>query len=130
MDQAVNESREYFWPRDGISLKRLTDSLKAVYEPEKLKNPNEEPVCDLDGNTFHVMLNEKFYQPENIHMSDFKTRLVQERTELSDKVGKLDSFMNSESFSNIEVKQQELLRIQLHLMKSYEWVLNQRINLL
>lgn len=63
-------------------------------------------------------------------MSDFKTRLVQEKSELSDKIEKLDSFLSSENFTKIDVRQQELLKVQVHTMKSYEWVLNQRINLL
>ena len=61
---------------------------------------------------------------------DFKSRLIQEKSELSDKTGKLGSFLDSENFSKIDVRQQELLKIQHNLMKSYEWVLQQRINLL
>lgn len=61
---------------------------------------------------------------------DFKSRLIQEKLEVSDRAEKLDSFMNSENFSKIEVRQQELLKLQIQIMKSYEWVLNQRINLL
>lgn len=63
-------------------------------------------------------------------MSDFKSRLIQEKSELTERAEKLGSFLNSDNFSKIDVRQQELLKIQNHLMKSLEWVLQQRINLL
>jgi hypothetical protein len=95
---------------------------------------SSEKIIQMECNGHRYWLStEEWIRFQNFHnknMSDFKTRLVQERTELSDKTGKLDSFLNSEAFHTIDEKQQELLKIQVHLMKSYEWVLNQRINLL
>jgi hypothetical protein len=63
-------------------------------------------------------------------MSDFKTRLLEERNQLSDRVEKLDGFLNSENSSKIDKKQKTLLGIQLPAMQAYLAVLDERISLL
>lgn len=63
-------------------------------------------------------------------MSDFKTRLLDERTELNDKIDKLTLFQTGPIFSTIDVRQQALLNVQVHAMLTYSQVLDERINLL
>ena len=63
-------------------------------------------------------------------MSDFKTRLYNEKSELSDKVEKLESFINGENFKSVDVHQQYLLKSQVHAMRAYLMILQHRIFLL
>lgn len=60
-------------------------------------------------------------------MSDFKSRLIQEESELNDNIEKLDSFIQSENFNKIDAIQMSLLEIQLSTMKTYSKILNERI---
>ena len=63
-------------------------------------------------------------------MSDFTSRLQNEREELSDKIDKLHVFIKSENYKNIDIEQQALLPIQLKVMQSYDEILRTRIELL
>lgn len=63
-------------------------------------------------------------------MSDFKSRLLTEKLELDEKLGKLSSFVNDEAIKSIDPKQQELLAKQLPIMQLYSEILNERIQLL
>lgn len=63
-------------------------------------------------------------------MSDFKSRLLTERTDLIEKIDKLSSFMDGSNFKSIDPKQQDLLKKQLPIMKDYAIVLSERIDLL
>jgi hypothetical protein len=63
-------------------------------------------------------------------MEDFKTRLLDERTDLNQKIDKLGPFINSEKYSELPVKVQDLLRVQLYAMKTYSYVLTERMILL
>jgi len=63
-------------------------------------------------------------------MSDFKTRLLDERTELNDKIDKLTLFQTGPIFSTIDARQQALLNVQVHAMLTYSQVLDERIKLL
>ena len=60
-------------------------------------------------------------------MSDFKTRLMDEKQELEERVEKLESFVGTEGFAKIPQVQQDLLLIQLPQMTSYLNTLNLRI---
>lgn len=63
-------------------------------------------------------------------MSDFKSRLSIEKSELDEKIEKLSMFLNSDAVKNIDPKQQDLLADQLPAMASYSDILSQRIALL
>ena len=63
-------------------------------------------------------------------MSTFIERLLQEETKLNEKRAKLELFINSEAFKEIEKEQQSLLYIQANAMATYSEVLNQRIILI
>lgn len=58
---------------------------------------------------------------------EFLDRLKIEKNELSDKIIRLQKFIESEKFENIGDNQQSLLIIQLSVMLSYESILNIRI---
>lgn len=63
-------------------------------------------------------------------MSDFKDRLKTEIEELSEKIGKLDSFINGENFKKVDDIQKPLLIIQSSAMQTYLTCLETRyINL-
>ena len=53
-------------------------------------------------------------------------RLQEEKNSLSAKIWKLEQFIKSDKFSEVELREQELLVIQLELMRKYYGVLNFR----
>ncbi|MDX9694948.1 MAG: hypothetical protein RBT49_04080 [Bacteroidales bacterium] len=61
-------------------------------------------------------------------MEDFRTRLIEEKDELDSKINKLNGFFKTETFDNLSFKEQELLLLQFHIMRSYYMVLDQRID--
>lgn len=63
-------------------------------------------------------------------MADFKDRLLEEKSQLDEKIGKLKTFIGGEGFPNIDPKQQELLNEQLPVMEKYSSILDSRIGLL
>jgi hypothetical protein len=62
--------------------------------------------------------------------SNFKTRLEEEFTSLQDKISKLEVFIMSDDFDNIDPNQKALLRIQLSAMLTYSDCLEERLILL
>ena len=60
-------------------------------------------------------------------MSDFKTRLFDEKRQLEERIMKLEAFMESEKISTVDPVQQALLRVQLSAMRCYYDCLVQRI---
>jgi hypothetical protein len=63
-------------------------------------------------------------------MSDFISRLYDEKTELKERYEKIASFISSEDFNKIDENQKGLLRIQYRAMETYLAVLNERLNLI
>lgn len=63
-------------------------------------------------------------------MSDFKSRLVDEFEQLIERVQKLESFMGTEKYEEIDEIHQELLVEQHEHMTGYISVLMQRLELL
>ena len=63
-------------------------------------------------------------------MSDFKTRLQDEKLQLDEKIGKLEPFLSSEAFTKINIIQQSLLNEQLPIIKYYSNILGKRLELL
>ena len=60
-------------------------------------------------------------------MSDFKTRLQAEQSELQEKLDKLKGFIGTENFLSISREQQALLNIQSASMETYSKCLEERI---
>lgn len=60
-------------------------------------------------------------------MSDFKSRLLEERDQLQERVTKLDKFLDSTIYETISEVQQELLLSQFEAMVDYLDILNARI---
>ena len=61
-------------------------------------------------------------------MSDFKQRLQEEQHELSEKIQKLNAFIeNPEQFSKANENQQALLKIQINAMMTYNRCLIERL---
>jgi len=60
-------------------------------------------------------------------MSDFKTRLVEEKKQLEDKTLKLASFTGTTTFEELDFDNQMLLRAQLNAMNAYLDILILRI---
>ena len=64
-------------------------------------------------------------------MSEFISRLIDERDELSERLDKLKAFLGTEAFlKTVEASQQVLLWSQSGLMQGYLNTLNKRIDLL
>lgn len=64
-------------------------------------------------------------------MSDFQTRLIQERDELDARLTKLKAFLSTEEFLlKMSINNQVLLYSQSGLMQGYLNTLNKRIELL
>jgi hypothetical protein len=60
-------------------------------------------------------------------MSDFKTRLLEERDQLKEKLEKLDTFVDGDIFPTILELQRELLLVQLYHMSEYLYILDERL---
>ena len=60
-------------------------------------------------------------------MSDFKTRLETEKTELEEKLNKLDAFLMSEKVNGVDDVQKALLQVQATAMNTYLQCLKERI---
>lgn len=63
-------------------------------------------------------------------MSDFISRLYDEKNQLEERYSKLKSFLFTDAYNKVDVRQQGLLQIQVSAMKTYLKVLNERIVLL
>ena len=63
-------------------------------------------------------------------MKDYQTRVIQEAAELSDKLSKLNDFIQTNpQFELLPTDEHNLLIEQAYVMALYEAVLNDRINL-
>lgn len=60
-------------------------------------------------------------------MSDFKTRLLEEKAQLDERLEKLQAFQASDAFQGIAAVQQTLLNVQANAMATYSQVLLERI---
>lgn len=60
-------------------------------------------------------------------MDDFLKRLENEKADLSERIGKLGDFLNSDKFEAISKTQKHLLQIQFSAMKTYYECLVQRL---
>ena len=60
-------------------------------------------------------------------MEAFKVRLINEQFELQEKINTLNGFINSESFGNIDIFQQNLLKEQIIAMATYNDILIKRL---
>ena len=60
-------------------------------------------------------------------MSDFKTRLVSEQSELEEKLTKLNDFNQSDKVNDIDPVQKDLLLVQAGAMYTYNECLKARI---
>lgn len=55
-------------------------------------------------------------------------RVIQEYTELAEKVQKLDLFIDSKIYNELELDDQHLLQLQLYVMSDYLSILERRID--
>ena len=60
-------------------------------------------------------------------MNDFKTRLIDEKNQLEEKLNKLDSFLVSEKVNSVDDVQKALLQVQATAMNTYLQCLKERI---
>ena len=63
-------------------------------------------------------------------MEDFKVRLLEERNQLKEKVEKLDLFLESETFEQLDLTLQMLMEDQFYAMEHYLDSLQSRIEYL
>ena len=60
-------------------------------------------------------------------MKDFQQRVVDEHTDLENKIEKLDTFLESDLFDSVSPEEQHLLVQQLYVMELYSDILSSRI---
>lgn len=60
-------------------------------------------------------------------MADYQDRVIAEKVQLDEKIGKLRTFINGPQFLELDGTDQELMDDQFDLMKQYSDVLGQRI---
>ena len=60
-------------------------------------------------------------------MEPYQERVVEEMTELCEKINKLSAFNHSPHFVHLPREERGRLKIQYHIMKVYESVLRERI---
>ena len=60
-------------------------------------------------------------------MSDFESRLIEEKAQLDERLKKLQAFQSSDAFQSIAYVQQTLLNIQANAMATYSQILSERI---
>jgi len=63
-------------------------------------------------------------------MSDFKSRLINEKKELDEKISKLDTFILSGRCLNVDIANRKLMFKQLLIMQEYSNVLKKRLTLI
>lgn len=63
----------------------------------------------------------------NFIMSDFISRLSDEKSQLDEKIAKLEAFTKSDAFNSIDNVQRGLLKIQLNAMVTYSQILDERL---
>ena len=63
----------------------------------------------------------------NFIMSDFISRLSDEKSQLDEKIAKLEAFTKSDAFNSIDNVQRGLLKIQLNAMATYSQILDERL---
>ena len=76
---------------------------------------------------FKIMLWAGFVKPTINKMSDFIARLSDEKSQLDEKIAKLEAFTKSDAFNSIDNVQRGLLKIQLNAMATYSQVLDERL---
>ena len=59
-----------------------------------------------------------------------KARIISENQTLTERIVKLQLFLSSDEFNNLEEKMQELLEEQLKIIKDYRDIINSRILLM
>lgn len=60
-------------------------------------------------------------------MEAYQRRVVEEKAELDSKIKKLDEFILTESFEELDMDEQDLLERQLSIMQDYSEILADRI---
>ena len=60
---------------------------------------------------------------------DYQNRVVLEMASLNIKIFKLEKFTNSDKFNDVNKREQDLLTLQLTVMKQYAAILSERVNL-
>lgn len=61
-------------------------------------------------------------------MEDFQQRVIEEKVELDAKLDSLKSFLQTDTFANLQGAEQERLFRQATIMKDYSAVLQERIS--
>lgn len=62
-------------------------------------------------------------------MQDWQKRVIEERSELSDKLDRLGNYIDSDSFNSVDARNRHLLEAQWEAMSNYLVILDKRIGL-
>jgi hypothetical protein len=110
------------------------------WETPANEDPNEEGylVEYLDSPNKNHELHQNYisWSPKDVFdrsykdVSDFKSRLILEKSELDQKIDKLNQFIQSENFSKVSYLQQSLMVEQIQSMRNYSHTLERRLSIL
>lgn len=62
-------------------------------------------------------------------MEDYQKRVIEEKSDLDEKIKRLEEFVNADSFSELSSSEQGLIMVQHEAMHHYSGVLERRIEL-
>lgn len=108
-------------------------TLNLPQKPDSTTNVQLNTIAPISQNTcyglpfFTIMLWEGFVKPTIYIMSDFISRLSDEKSQLDEKIAKLEAFTKSDAFNSIDNVQRGLLKIQLNAMATYSQILDERL---
>lgn len=156
--KAIKKSIEvdYCVNKGAMSLRRWCKSIGVNFDDkfEVTKNPpiyaEHIVVKTLEGHSYKLPMdyvvirgsNDDFYphEPElfkanytiskKSELPDFLVRIVSEKKELSEKINKLNAFIQSKKIRELDIEQSALLFAQRKAMKEYLDILEQRIALI
>jgi len=81
----------------------------------------------VSGCRFHNKPSGRRNKTHKKNMSDFISRLSDEKSQLDEKIAKLEAFSKSDAFNGIDNVQRGLLKIQLNAMATYSQILDERL---
>lgn len=122
---ARDDAFSQIWPLEGYLLKQALHQ-RSLFDASP-KTGADQPPVDND----HVAPGAEQFSAETIAANArpaHQQRVITERDELADKISKLSAFLPTATFQRLADEEQTRLANQLHVMRLYCSVLNQRID--
>ena len=108
-----------------VSEENFNPEIGERVAKEKAKQEAQNKLWELEGYSLYKSMKE---QPKVIETTTFLDRLVTESTELKGRISELQSFLDKGQQVGVSNFDWELVVQQIHIMKSYSNVLDDRIS--